>query len=148
MNTWKVILVTMVIFGTGVVTGGLLVRNSERVRQPHPEQKARVNRTGQSPGGMRLEFLRRAQRDLNLSPAQREQVDKILKESQERTRKVMEPVSPLLRQEVERARAEFTKVLTPEQKARFAEIMKQQQRAREAREKRDRPAETKPAAQP
>src|ERR1035437_5616366 len=39
VNSWKVILATMVIFGTGVVTGGLLVRHAgpgREHRQPRP----------------------------------------------------------------------------------------------------------------
>ena len=35
MNTWKVILATLVIFIAGVVTGGLLVSYSDRVQQKH-----------------------------------------------------------------------------------------------------------------
>lgn len=34
MNSWKIILATVVIFGCGVVTGGLLVNYVERA---HPE---------------------------------------------------------------------------------------------------------------
>ena len=33
MNTWKVILATLVIFITGVVTGGLLVSYADRASQ-------------------------------------------------------------------------------------------------------------------
>src|SRR5258708_1530597 len=86
-----------------------------------------------SPGGMRLEFLRRVQRDLSLTAEQRERIDKILKQSQERTRKVMEPVSPQLHEELLRAKGEFREVLTPDQQLRFDEVLKQQQRWKEQR---------------
>lgn len=121
----------MVIFGTGVVTGGLLVRYTG-VHGPHPHTAAQV-RPAQftSPMGMRVDFLRRVGRELNLTPEQRERVDRILRESQERSKKIMEPVSPQLREVVRKTRAEFVEVLTPEQKARFNELVRQQQRPRE-----------------
>jgi hypothetical protein len=128
VNSWKIILATMVIFATGVVTGGLLVHHIEvrnpRARRPspsaHPAQPA-------SAGVMRLEFLRRAQHELDLTPEQQERIDRIIKESQDRTRKVMEPV-------LQRTRQEFMDVLTPEQLTRFERMVKeQQQRLREQR---------------
>ena len=130
MNTWKVILATLVIFVTGVVTGGLLAIYTGRsfiTRPQHPN----AARPAQSAGGMRLEFLRRMQRDLDLTPEQREHIDKILKESQERTRKIMEPVSPALRDEFQHTKEEFRQILTSEQRARFDELFKHQQRPHE-----------------
>ena len=132
MNTWKVILATLVIFASGVVTGGLLaiysgrsfVSRPQHPSAPRPQQPV-------SPGGMRLEFLRRMQRDLDLTPEQRERIDKILKESQEHTRKIMEPVSPALREEFQRTKEEFRQVLTTDQRARFDELFKHQQRPRD-----------------
>lgn len=120
----------MVIFGTGVVTGGLLVHH-ERTRLPRPQHIPGVARPGVSgtpvsAGGLRLEFLRRAQRELDLTPRQREQVDKLIKESQERTRKLMQPITPELNEELRRTRAEFQEVLTPDQRKRFDELVRQQ----------------------
>jgi Spy/CpxP family protein refolding chaperone len=138
VNSWKVILATMVIFGTGVVTGGLLVRFTG-VPVPQRQQAAQAKPAPPfSAGGMRLDFLRRVGKDLDLTADQRERVNQIFRESQERTKKIMEPVSPLLREEVKRTRAEFVDVLTPEQRAHFAALAKQQQqqqqqRARESR---------------
>ena len=127
MNTWKVILATMVIFAAGVVTGGLLVRHVESRYFVH-RRPAAVPRGPQasSPGGMRLEFLRRAQRELGLSSAQQERIDKILKESQDRTRNK-------IREELQRTRNEFREVLTPEQQLRFEELTKRQQHQRDQR---------------
>ncbi len=148
MNTWKVILATMLIFGTGVVTGGLLVRQTHRMRmQAPPGGTAGWTRSGQanSAGGMRVEFLRRLERDLDLTADQQERIDRILKDSQERTRKLMEPVSPRLREELKQAQEDFREVLNPRQKKRFDELLRQQQeRPRESRNpplQRDRPPE-------
>ena len=83
---------------------------------------------------MRIDFLRRMERDLDLAPEQREPIDKILKEGQERTKKIMETVEPRRREEFKRTIDEFRAVLTPEQRKRFDELLKQQQqRAREQR---------------
>jgi Spy/CpxP family protein refolding chaperone len=134
VNTWKVILATMVIFGTGVVTGGLLVKYTNAGRVPHPHGSSQ-GRPAQpiSAGGMKLEFLRRAERELNLTAEQRERLDKIISSSQERTKKILEPVTPKLREDMKQTKAEFRAVLTPEQQARFDELLKQQQRPREQR---------------
>ena len=147
MNTWKVIVATIVIFGTGVVTGGLLVLHSEQMRGP---RGSRVVRQAQpaSAGGSRFEFLRRAERELNLTPDQREQVDNIIRASQERVRKIQEPVTPKMREELQQTKVEFRGVLTPEQRERFDELVKQQQRPREPRRPAALPQRERPAAAP
>ncbi len=116
----------MVIFGAGVVTGGLLVRHLDLGALAQSQRPARPN-LPVSAGGIRLEFLRRMQRELGLTAEQRERVDKILKESQERTREIMEPVAPDVRAEMQRTRDKFREVLTLEQRARFDELLKRQQ---------------------
>jgi Spy/CpxP family protein refolding chaperone len=132
VNTWKVILATMVIFGAGVVTGGLLVHSTARF--PHNRQQpglGQLHAAQPGPAGiMRLDLLRRMERDLDLKPDQRERVDKILKAGQERTKEIMEPIEPDLREVVQQAREEFLAVLTPEQRARFEALLKQQQQQR------------------
>ena len=122
----------MVIFGTGVVTGGLLVRHSEHIRTPRPLRNPAVARSAQaqSAGGMRLDFLRRAGRELKLTLEQHERVDKIIKESQERTKKVM---APCLREELQRTKEEFREALTPEQRPRVDQMLKQQQQQQQQR---------------
>ncbi len=136
VNSWKVILATMVIFGTGVVTGGLLVQHAglgREHRQPRPS--GAVHPAQPTPAGlMRTDFLRRMQGELDLTPEQHEQIDKILKEGQQRTKKLMEIVEPRRREEYKRTLEEFRAVLTPEQRKRLDGIVKQQQqRAREQR---------------
>ena len=130
MNTWKVILATMVIFGTGVVTGGLLVGHEGHNRHGHPPRSANANRQAQqpsSPGGFRLDLLRRWESELSLTAEQKERIDAIIRQGQERTRKLMEPVRPQLQEEVRKAKAAFRDALTPEQQTRFDELLKQEQ---------------------
>jgi hypothetical protein len=152
MNSWKVILATIVIFGTGLVTGGLLVPQVAHFRGHESFRGAPASHV--SAGGLKFEFLRRVQRDLNLSPEQQERIDKILSQGQERTLRLMDPVRSQLQAEVKRAKEEFLEVLTPEQRSRFEEIWKQQHRQHEQREQREqrhsqppreRPAQNAPA---
>ncbi len=128
VKSWKIILATMVIFGAGVVTGGLVAHlvgvgtRPPRLAARNPGQ-TRTEKLSVA-GGQRLEFLRRAQRELALTQEQRERIDKLLKESQERTRKVLEPVTPELRREMEQTTKEFVEILTPEQRERFGRFPK------------------------
>jgi Spy/CpxP family protein refolding chaperone len=126
VNTWKAIFAAIVIFGAGIVAGGALVSrlHSNWLAPAHPASDPASTAQVPSPGGMRLEFLRRAQRDLDLTPEQRERIDKILKDSQERTRKLMEPIAPEFHAESKRAREEFRAVLTPQQQERFDQLVK------------------------
>ena len=97
---------------------------------------------------MRIDFLRRMERDLDLAPEQREPIDKILKEGQERTKKLMETVEPRRREEFKKTIEEFRAVLRPEQQKRFDDLVKQQQqRARELR-KAAQPKEHSPQSAP
>src|SRR5262249_8745257 len=80
-----------------------------------------------SAGGMRIELLRRMERDLDLNPRQHAQIDKLLKESQERIRKIMEPVAPEMSDELQNTPEQFRALLNPAQQGRFDALLKQQQ---------------------
>lgn len=146
MNNWKVILATMVIFGTGVVTGGLLVRHAERGRDRHPQRIGGAVRPAQplSAGVLRIEFLRRMERELELTPGQREPIDRILREGQERTKKLMDTVEPRRREEFKKTIEEFRTVLTPEQRKRLDTLIKQQQQRTRDQRKAATPPERAP----
>jgi Spy/CpxP family protein refolding chaperone len=148
VNTWKVILATIVIFSTGVLTGGLLVRHTEKLQAPPPRQDPPHTRPAMavSAGSLRLEFLRRAQRELDLTAEQRERIDKILKDSQERTHQIMQPVAPELHAELDRTKEQFLGVLTPAQRIRFEQLVKRQQRPRDSRHTRPQHETSSPPA--
>jgi len=140
VNTWKVIFATMIIFGAGVVTGGLLVRHTTIV--PNKPQRAGGGGTNNgwrpvystmAPALTRVEFLRRAERELNLTHEQKEQADKIISASQERTRKLLEPISPQIREELQQTKDQFRALLTPDQQTHFDQMLKQQGHPRESR---------------
>lgn len=151
MNNWRVILLTMVIFASGVITGGVLVLHVERgccLRPPRPG--AAVHPAPPiSAGGMRIEFLRRLEQELNLTPAQREPINRILKEGQERTKKIMDTVEPQRREEFSRTIEAFRAVLMPAQQQQLNALLKQQQRrAREQRKAVAPPPRPPPGAAP
>lgn len=124
VNTWKIILATIVIFGAGVVTGGLLVSHVTRAKAK-PVQLSLEQR--------RIEFLLNVTRELKLSPEQRERIERLIRESQERTRQLWERVGPQMRRELAEVKEKIREELTPPQRKRFEELMKRQQ-ARRAEE--------------
>ena len=89
------------------------------------------------------------ERELDVTSDQRERIDKIFKQSQERSRVIMEPLRPQIIAESRRREEEFRAVLTSEQRPRFDEMLKQLQRSHEPRRQpplRERPADGPPAA--
>ena len=139
MNTWKVILATLVIFGAGVMTGGLLVGYSDRSwgRPPHqpPSVDAQHGTLGTPNAGpahetrlppppnapLRKDFVERLNRELKLNPEQHERIEKIVSEGQERTRE-------LWREEWSGTRQKIRNELTPEQQTRFEQLFKSRPR--------------------
>ena len=133
MNTWKAILATLVIFGAGLVTGALWTRSQgkETVRPPTSGATARPNgarpRQGLSLEHIRkMELMMRVQKELNLTPEQRERIEKVISEGQEQIRDLWDPIAPEVRQVLQEVRENLCRELTPEQKGRFDELIKQQ----------------------
>lgn len=136
MSPWKVILATMIIFGCGVVTGGLVVK----VRTAHL-RTVRVDGTGRAvatrnasttPGAppwqlQRKEFLDKMDKQLELTPEQRQKIDKVMHDSLDRTRTLWQQIAPQMRDEMKRVREEIRKELTPEQQKKFNELLKPRQ---------------------
>lgn len=157
VNTWKIVLATVVIFGAGVITGGLLVTHADRAKlrqirarvaaaqpaqwtPPLREFPRRAEKELQlSLEQRRMEFLLNVTRELGLSPEQRERIERLIRESQERTRQLWERVGPQMRKELGEVKEKIREELTPEQRKRFEELMKRQQQPR-------RPDETQPSA--
>ena len=138
MNSWKVIptivLATVLIFGTGVFTGGLLVnyvkttrpKKIAKVEIPAANAPALVAPTNfptpapakpasRLPEILSKEFLQRLDLELRLTPEQHEAVQKIIADGQSSTRKMMNA-----------ARLEIREVLTAEQQKQFDSLVKKQ----------------------
>ena len=138
MKEWKVILATLVIFGTGVVTGGLLVHQTSP-RQPRaklpappilPAAAGKMNPKDLRPGHeqQRIAYMRQLTDALELSPEQAAQIGKLITESQQRTRAVWETVQPKFNEEVRKVREQIRGVLSAEQRKKFYEANKQRLR--------------------
>jgi uncharacterized membrane protein len=133
VNSWKIILATVVIFGSGVVTGGLLVNYVERA---HPESR-RLNAGAHRdrPGAQELplprpqilnqQFVEQLDAALRLTPEQREKIRKIIADGQERNHDLWKLVAPQFRSVMQDVRQRIHAVLTPEQRKQFDEVMKQ-----------------------
>ena len=135
VNAWKPILAALVIFAAGVVTGGLTVQ----VRQPRP---APNNPGGNAPSkkmpampreAQLRELSRRMQAELNLAPEQRNSIETIVRDSQERMKAVRDEVGKKVGEEFREMLHKIRSELTPDQRKKFAEIMKQH----DDRDKRD-----------
>jgi uncharacterized membrane protein len=129
VNNWKVIFATVVIFGAGVITGGLLVDyvHNPRHKAPHKPAEAsgaHVSATNQvvhppeisnprPPETLSRQFLQQVDEALCLKPDQREAIQKIMSDGQNEIHKVIHD-----------SRLEIREVLTPEQQKQFDELVK------------------------
>jgi len=141
VSTWRVVLATTVIFGAGVIVGGVLISHPDRVKERHRRQSGaglpswhpqRKDFAQSAPGelqptldGRRVDFVLSVHRELNLTPEQRERVEKVVREGQERTKTLWESIAPKLRKEMQDVKDKIRAELTPEQEARFEELLKQ-----------------------
>jgi Spy/CpxP family protein refolding chaperone len=141
----------MLIFGAGVVTGGLVVRTrvvEQKTAEPSaavrvPPNPAAATAVNLAPG--RQVFLQRVRRELDLTPEQSAKVDEIMAESHKRIAKIYEPVTPQAREESRRVRQEIMALLTAEQRRKFNQSVKRQ---RDLTEDRRRPADSNAFARP
>ena len=131
MSPWKVILATMVIFACGVFTGVFVTRTQPLPVAPSTVQQTAVVSTNKVPlpgyaqlQMQRPEFLKRLDRQLDLTPEQHEQMVKIMNASRERTAPFWEKIAPQMSDELKRVREEIHQVLTPEQRKKWAELTK------------------------
>ncbi len=143
MSPWKVILATMVIFACGVLTGAMVGRTglqpaaapaTAATNAPALPSVA-VNPKNPAPPGwqlQRLEFFKRMEKQLDMAPDQRDQIEKIMKESQERTKPLWEQIAPQMDDELKRVRQEVNKVLTPDQRKKMNELTRRNNRKPEA----------------
>jgi hypothetical protein len=129
MNSWKIILAAVVIFGAGVITGGLLVNHVNYTRpgfhRPFPGGEARPaagNHESHPPDvppprtadRLGRQLIQQLNDQLRLAPEQRGKIEKIIAAGQEQSRGVWTNVNQQIRAE-----------LTPEQQKQFEALMKQ-----------------------
>jgi Spy/CpxP family protein refolding chaperone len=130
VNNWKVIFATAVIFGAGVITGGLMVNYVQHGGKKIPHNKPAALAEAQPAGtnqSIRLpenakprtlevwnkQFLQQLSEPLSLTSEQKEEIQKIITDGQSQIRKA-----------VQDARQNIRERLTPEQQQRYDELMK------------------------
>lgn len=115
MNPWKFILATVLIYGTGVVTGALVTTLVER---PHraaarPAQQLTYSQI------QRAEFLGRLQKQLDLTLDQHERIGHILRDSNQRTKPYWDPVAAKMQDEIRTVTEKIRTELKPDQVVKF-----------------------------
>jgi hypothetical protein len=138
VNEWKVIFATVLIFGTGVISGGLLVNYVDvshlKVTQAAPAQVDFSNSVPQVvsnslakstnaprarlPEILSKQFVDRLDKDLQLTLGQRADIERIIADAQDDMRKAVQSV----RQD---ARQKIREKLTDPQKKQFDDLFKQ-----------------------
>ena len=145
MNYWKVILATVVIFGAGVVTGGLLVNyvnhshgpaahHAAVIAVPHPPAtNASTNaapRLADLPKPRPPEifndgFIKQLDSMLQLEPDQLETIKKIIADGQEQNHTIWTNSAAQMRKVMQDARRQIREQLTPAQQKQFEDLLKQ-----------------------
>ena len=116
MSSWKVILATLIIFGAGVLTGMVVYQRTDERRQkqfvPPP------------PPIIRRDFVDRMQHEIQLTSEQRDRLEKIITESQERVRILWQLVGPEMAEEKRHLMEDIRQQLRPDQLDKFEQLMK------------------------
>jgi len=141
MNSWKIVLAAVVIFCAGVIAGNLLVRpgpgkpagNTEPVAV---EPAARPPADNHGPSAkpevplprlaerLSKELVHRLDKSLHLTPAQSNNIARIVAEGQERNRVLWTNVAPHMRKVIQEVNQQIRAELTPEQLKQFEALMK------------------------
>jgi len=132
-----VVLATVVIFATGVVTGGVLI---QKLNKPHVLNSA-------PPFWNRFEVTRRAVDELDrrgeLTPEQRLKIDQIIRDNQELIAEYFSILEPDVQQVFRKMREGIRAELTPEQRKSFEEFARKRlNRSNERRTENPRSAES------
>lgn len=126
MSPWKVILAGVVIFVAGAMAGTALSRRSPRAASFRPMATNQFSPPPAPPNfvALRMEFLRQAERQLELTQEQRSKVEQIMNESRQRTRQIMDKLAPELRDELKQTSLAIRETLNKEQREKFDRLMR------------------------
>jgi Spy/CpxP family protein refolding chaperone len=112
VSRWKVLLVAFVIFAAGAATGAMVVHTYA----PRILYRTHVTPPVQMSTEHRMEYVKKLDRELQLTPEQRQKVEAIIAASQERMKKIWEVVEPQVKEEYGCSRRDISEILTPEQR--------------------------------
>lgn len=123
MNPWKAIVAALVIFLAGM-TSGAFAAHLYRAKTRHGPRVVSPGDPVTPPIAQRYDFLRRLGERLDLSATQRQRIDQLILESQQRMRELWKPVESPAREELRRLRKAIEAELTPEQRLRYEALHK------------------------
>jgi hypothetical protein len=143
MNSWKIILAIVTIFGAGALTGGLLVNYAE---PPHAKEVQLSPGEGNShpqvynhdldqplpqdfpkprpPEMLSKQFVQHLDKTLHFTPEQRVAIAKIVADGQERNHEIWTNVAPQFHRVLQDVRQQIREQLAPAQQKQFEELMK------------------------
>jgi Spy/CpxP family protein refolding chaperone len=151
VKTWQVILATVAIFLAGLVTGGATALGVVRWVARHP----RVNPAQMAPYGLRQgngqlqpmnpQLMRSFASQLDLSGAQKARIIPIVRRTMAQLGHERREVQLSVALAIERMQDEIAEILTPDQRVKFEDLIRQQ-RARLQQFKQGQPPPVPPAA--
>lgn len=124
MKPWRAILAALVIFVAGLLSG-VLASHLYRAKNPQPPPAPFPGGPPMPGMGFRMELMRRMGDRLQLSPEQRERIDRYVQESQQRMRELWQPVEPKAQAELKRLREQIEAELSPEQREALERFFKE-----------------------
>ncbi len=136
------VLAALVIFASGVVTGGLTVRLSRQLNlRQAVGQRGPVNQRPPLPPGNGVprheaqvqDLVRRMEDTLELSSDQRDRIQTLVLDSQRRMQKLFQEMAPRTREEFHALRVRIRLELEPWQRLEFDRLTRPSNRAQDAR---------------
>jgi Spy/CpxP family protein refolding chaperone len=134
VNSWKIILAALVIFGAGVMAGSLVAthhplqssdgQNPLRDEREHPSHME-LPRPPLLEQSLNKKFLQRLNDKLQLTPEQKEKIQKIISDGQEKNHSIWTNVAPQFRGVIMETHRQIREQLTPGQQKEFEELLKQ-----------------------
>jgi hypothetical protein len=132
VNSWKIILASLVIFGAGVMAGSLVIAHhplrSHATGNNSPENRDHPRMEIPRPplvDVLNKKFLQQLNEKLQLTPEQYTNIQKIISEGQEKNRAIWTNCAPQMREVIMETHKQIREQLTPEQKKNFEELLKQ-----------------------
>jgi len=127
VNSWKIILATVVIFGAGVMAGGLLVNYVDHAHSGNHHPPGNHDSDLPMPHGDMLgrQFLSQLDDVLHLTPEQHRAIEKIIADGQEHNHDLWKFVSPQFRAVMQDVHQKIREQLNPDQRKQFEKLLKQ-----------------------
>jgi len=133
VNYWKIILASLVIFGAGVMTGGLVAshhpfrHHHEMANSPDGREHSEHRDVPAPPlvaKRLNKDFLQSLDDKLQLTPDQKDKIGKIIADGQEHNHQIWTNVAPQIRAEIQEVHRQIREQLAPEQREQFDDWLK------------------------